>query len=475
MGRYIWASFVALALLCVSPRAWGDVGIVLNDSLDTSVARITGSGHSAVYLSRICPASPVKLRLCRAEEAGSIISNYTTLGEDQPFEWNIVSFNRFVYGVTNSQDGPLFASWPIKRILEQHYRQDILAGYCTTLSCQTSGKAEWREMVAATAERTFYILIASTTVEQDLDLISKFNSMPNVNHFNAATRNCADFTKEIINMYFPHAARRDILNDFGPTSPKAVARSFAHYAERRPGTRYYVLHFAQLPGTIKRSSPPREGTEQLYRAKKLAVPLAILDWHMVPPAAMAYLLTGKFDPQRDFELHATPHESELAQEKQVAEFDDDDARVKQLDVAVRDERVDVLGSSREWKTFREQFDSLVDEAVKAEVISSRSALDHVFKQLTEHGTPYMDDRGELWIKTSDPEGHTVVAGLTPGDILAPNSDRTLAYRILLATVNEQLKSSARRRETISEFQQTWALLERARPQSQTYVAQQGGH
>ena len=73
-------SLLALALICLtSPPAYGDVGVVLNESLDTSVARITGSGHSAVYFSRICPDSPVKLRLCHAGEQGSIMSNYIVL------------------------------------------------------------------------------------------------------------------------------------------------------------------------------------------------------------------------------------------------------------------------------------------------------------------------------------------------------------------------------------------------------------
>jgi hypothetical protein len=63
---------IAMLVVCVaSSRAYGDVGVVLNESLDTSVARITGSGHSAVYLSNICAESPVKMRLCRPGEQGS--------------------------------------------------------------------------------------------------------------------------------------------------------------------------------------------------------------------------------------------------------------------------------------------------------------------------------------------------------------------------------------------------------------------
>jgi hypothetical protein len=53
---------LVLLFLAASP-AYADVGVLLNESLDTNVARITGSGHSAVYFSRICPESPVKIRL----------------------------------------------------------------------------------------------------------------------------------------------------------------------------------------------------------------------------------------------------------------------------------------------------------------------------------------------------------------------------------------------------------------------------
>ena len=101
MRRLITIAAVICSWLWCAGCARADVGIVLNESLDTSVARITGSGHSAVYLSRICPASPVKLRLCGPHEQGSVMSNYTTLGEDEPFEWNIVPLSVFIYGVAD--------------------------------------------------------------------------------------------------------------------------------------------------------------------------------------------------------------------------------------------------------------------------------------------------------------------------------------------------------------------------------------
>jgi hypothetical protein len=453
-------AFALMSLIGASVRA--DVGVILNDSLDTSVARITGSGHSAVYLSRVCPESPIKLRLCRTGETGSVISNYTTLGEDQPFEWNVVPLSVYLYGVDRPSNRPLFASWNLKHFVEDNYRNETLAGYCASEFCQTSGKAEWREMVGATSERSFYILVASTTLKQDLDLIEKFNSAPNVNHFNAAKRNCADFTKDIVDTYFPHAAHRNVLNDFGVSSPKAVARSFAHYADHHPEMRYYVLHFAQLPGPVKRSTPAREGTEQLYRAKRLAVPLAVADWHIVPTTAMAYLLTGKFNPQREFELHATPRETRLVREKHAVESDEDDEQAKEREAAERSERIRMVGSERDWKTFGEQYESMVDSAVRDGLIPDRGALDRILNDVAERGTPFADQHGGLWMRVANQQGSTSAVGVSASTILAPGSDPELACVLTLARVERILKSPKHRRETMPEFKGDWQRLLSAR-------------
>src|SRR6202453_4593526 len=156
-----WLCLPAPAALINAPSAYADAGVVLNESLDTSVARITGSGHSAVYLSRICPDdSPVKMRLCKPGEQGSVLSNYTTLGEDQPYEWNIVPLSVYLYGVEDPRNRPLVSSKEIKAALEERYRQNYLSAICTGKECLTSNGAEWREMVGATLERSMYMFIA---------------------------------------------------------------------------------------------------------------------------------------------------------------------------------------------------------------------------------------------------------------------------------------------------------------------------
>jgi len=466
MARFRFALIVALAWI-VCPGARGDVGVVLNESLDTSVARITGSGHTALYLSRVCAETPIKLRVCGPGEQGSVISNYTTLGEDQPFEWNAVPLNIYLYGVEDAGNRPLFGSFKIKHVLEERYRAKYLSAYCQSSFCKTSNKAEWREMVGATLLRSMYFFVVDTTPEQDLALIAEFNSLSNENHFNGATRNCADFVKRVINTYFPGATHRDFVNDFGMTSPKAVAHSFTHYAEHHPEVHLRVLHFAQLPGTIKRSKECRSGTEQLYHSKKLLVPMLIFANQELPVVAASYLLTGRFNPERVFEGH--PTESAVAAgQNQLAKIEGD-KDAEELEITESEERERIVGTTEEWKSYRAATHSTIEEAIKDKEIPDHGYLSRLPKQVDKAGTPVADDNGTLWMVIPDGDS-TYRVGLSASNILAPGSDSEVAYQMILVRSEYFVKSHKHERETMTEFKQDWALLQSARVRSSLEIA-----
>jgi hypothetical protein len=437
------------------------VGVILNESLDTSVARITGSGHTAVYLSRVCPESPVKLRLCRPGELGSVISNYTTLGEDQPFEWNVVPLSVFLYGVEAPRNRPIFGSQKIKKVLEDNYREKYLAQYCASASCQTSGSAEWREMVGATISRSLYIFVVDTTIEQDEALIAELNSLPNVNHFNGVTRNCATFTRGVINSYFPHAARADYLNDLGMTSPKAIARSFTHYARQHPEAHFRVLHFAQLPGTYKRSTEARAGTEQLYRSKKLLVPMLVFAQYELPFVAGTYLLTGRFNPNHEMDKHPSVEVTEAMDDGLNAPPENDGDASGQAANNVRAERERIVGTAEKWRQYREDFETIAEESVREEAIRRRGDLNRTFKRLDAAGVPIVDRSGALWMDVSE-QGRIHRIGMSASNILGPKSDPEIAYEVALARADYYLKSPKHSRETLVEFKQDWDVMQSAR-------------
>ncbi len=434
------ALVLAFLLICVvCPRADSSIGVVLNESLHESMDRITGTGHAAVYFSNICPDSPIRLRLCRSGELGSVISTYVNIGEDEQFGWNIVSLSVYLYGVEDPQNRPLFGSVKIKHLLEERYRDNYLSEYCKTIACQTSFKAEWRELVAATLIRGVYIFAVDSTDEQDRSIIAEFNAAANENHFNGVTRNCADFVKQTINTYFPHAVRRDFLNDFGMTSPKAVARTFSHFALRHPDAHFHVMHFAQAPGTIQRSSEVRAGTEQLFRSKKWLFPMLIFAHYELPFAATSYLLTGRFNPGKTFEKYPV---ADLTG-PQIAMYGE--ARMR------------IVGAPGEWKEFRKELSSLAEESG---IEFDGREMSRYFKHLDAEGTPSLDSDGSVWITTWE-NGEPMIIGASANNALSKGTCPSISYKFLLARASRVLSSPKHSRETMLEFRRDWNDLERA--------------
>ncbi|HYA98186.1 MAG TPA: hypothetical protein VEH49_08835, partial [Methylomirabilota bacterium] len=451
------AAFILFLAGPAACPARADIGIVLNESLDTSVARITGSGHSAVYLSHVCAESPVKLRPCRPGEMGSVISNYTTLGEDQPFEWNVVPLSIYLYGVEDPADRPLFVSFEIKHLLEERYREKYLAALCAGEFCRKSGKAEWREMVGASLERSLYIFAVDTTPEQDLRFIAEMNAASNVNHFNGVTRNCANFAERLVNTYFPHSVGADYINDFGMTSPKAIARSLTRYVGRHPELELRVIHVAQVPGTFKRSTEARAGTEQLFHSKKFLVPMLVFADYGIPVAAGSYFLTGRFNPERQFEEHPAVLERDSAAVVSGRQ-------PLNAETFVPVTRASAAGTRPQWKEYRREFQAMLAEYTREEDLPRRPNAARFFKRLNSTGVPFLGPGGAVWMRVSQ-GGHTSTLGLSESNILARESNPRLAYRLLLARMETVLKSPKHSRETMTELEEDWGRLRSASVQS----------
>ena len=197
--------------------------------------------------------------------------------------------------------------------------------------------------------------------------------------------------------------------------------------------------------------------------------MAVFFPHELAVVTGSYFLTGRFNPEREFKEHATIRETELGDEVKVAKADDETEIADQLEAEEAAERADVVGTERQWKAFREAFGAIVDDAVEDGMLSDRDALGHVFERINANGEPFLDDSGRLWMDVQE-DGRVARVGLTPSNILTPGSDRTLAYQVLLANINEVLKSPPHRRETLTEFKETWDLLQRTRMQTRVDVA-----
>ena len=78
-------------------------------------------------------------------------------------------------------------------------------------------------------------------------------------------------------MLFPHAVRRNILFDFGMTTPKQLESSLHHYAMKHPELGSEACELPQVPGDIPRSGHLYGVTETLVKSKPYLFAAAVLD------------------------------------------------------------------------------------------------------------------------------------------------------------------------------------------------------
>lgn len=455
-----------LTTLCGALHA--EVGLMLNEALKIGSSKWTGAGHSTVYLSRVCAASPVELRMCGPGENGVVLTNYRAFGEDRSYEWNAIPLNVYLYGVEDESARPLYGSATVRWMLQERYREKYLGNLCTG-SCATNPNALWRETVAASFIRDVYMFTAKTTPEQDRALMEKFNGTRNVGHFNGFTYNCANFARDVVNTYFPGAAKADRINDFGMTSPKAIAKSFAHYGMKHPELEFRVVRFSQIPGEYTPSKDNRKGTEELYRSNRWRLPLAVLRPYELGIFAGSYMLTGRFNPELELRRRPTEEvvglQAALREARAEGDRDEEDA-LKQKILSVR---ANALGTKEEWSGYDASVRQYEAEAVEQGYTRDRDSFRKLAQRTVSQSWITMDERGGVWLHPRDGRSHPKV-GLSANTVAEDSSNVKMGYLLALSRVDAELRKKPKNRETLGFFRNDWALMERLRGQVVPIVA-----
>jgi hypothetical protein len=454
--------------MALCPAMHASVGLMLDEALREGASKWTGAGHSAVYLSGVCMASPVSLRLCGPGENGVVLTNYRTFGEDHSYEWNAIPLNVYLYGVEDESARPLYASPAARWMLQERYREKFLGSRCTG-SCATDPNALWRETVAASFIRDIYMFTAKTTTAQDSALIEKFNREGNVGHYRGMTYNCADFVADIVNAYFPGAAKADHVNDFGMTSPKAIAKSFTHYGTRHPELEFHVVRFSQIPGEYKPSRDNRKGTEELYRANRWRLPLAVLTPYELGVFTSSYILTGRFNPELELQRRPTDEVTGLEVALRKARAEGDRKQEKECKQRIRSARANALGTKEEWSGYDLNVRRYEAEAVEQGYASDLDSLRSLTRRTVYHSRITMDEKGGLWLNPQGGQSQLRV-GLSANTLMEPASDGKTGYLVALARVDAELRKKPKDRETLGFFRKDWELMERLRGQVVPFVA-----
>ena len=298
--RQSWLRFSLLAGLLVglAPSVRGNAVVLLEEPFSYDGA-FAGTGHSAVYLTRVCAESPVSLRRCEPGELGAVISRYARIGG---YDWIAIPLVPYLYAVEKPADVPLYADAHLARFLRAQYRRKHLEEIIPDAPNGETPKGDWVQLLGSSYDRTNYGFEIETSPEQDDALIAWLNSQPNRTSYKVLTRNCADFVADILNFYYPHSETRGAIGDLFVSTPKHEAKSLVRYGRHHPELQFTHFVIPQVPGTMKRSKPVHGILESVFRAKKYVAALALFHPTIAGGVAFAYLVGDRFNPARNAEV-----------------------------------------------------------------------------------------------------------------------------------------------------------------------------
>ncbi len=284
--RSWWLISLFLVCLTGSSAARGDVALLVEEPYGF-FGSINPTGHSAIYLNRVCAESPTLLRRCQPGETGVVISRYSRI---RTLDWVAIPLLPYLYAVEQAADVPQWAEAASVAEMRKAYAEAHLA----SLVSATRGydtKNVWPQLLGVAYIRKIYSFEIATTDEQDDLLIAEYNGKAN-------------------------AVGRSIIADIAITTPKQIAKSLVTYAHRHDELELSEVVIPQVPGTFPRSHTPRGVVESLLKTKKYAVPIAVFHPYVLAGIAVTYLTNGRFEfAKKTPEIPVTDQEQTLVSGK----------------------------------------------------------------------------------------------------------------------------------------------------------------
>lgn len=420
--------FVFIALALSAPALVRAQATLLLEEPYRYDGTFAGTGHSAVYLSRVCAETPTALRRCRADETGVVISRYHGIaGRD----WVAVPLIPYLYAVESPDAIPLYVDAKVVRFLRENYLGKF------QLPAESKPGAEPRYELAGSAyDRTLYAFQIATRPEQDDALIQTLNAAPNSEAYKVLDRNCADFVKQIINFYYPHAIHRSVVGDLGIMTPKQAARTLVRFSKHHPQMQLTRFIIPQVPG-LKRSKPVHGVIESLVLAKKYVTPVLLFHPMVVGTVEVAYYAGWRFDP---------------AKEAMVFDPSQPDAKTG----------LELPLTANERKSYEALLQNAKRAAAEAGPLLS-------WRKVEARAEPQLDSAGRPFVKWKV-DGRTVQLGLCRANTLQLSAPPEFVEDLVLARLQQELKGVKPARASLLQVKNDWKLLEAARQERQASVA-----
>src|SRR6516165_9654133 len=130
-------------MLVVSSLAHAGVTLFLEEPYSYDGA-FAGTGHAAVYLSRVCAEASLTLRRCAPGESGVVLSRYQGIaGHD----WIATPLIPYLYAVDKPEGVPLSADTRLADFLRDQYRRSQLESLAPDDSEGRAPTGHWVETV----------------------------------------------------------------------------------------------------------------------------------------------------------------------------------------------------------------------------------------------------------------------------------------------------------------------------------------
>jgi hypothetical protein len=258
------------------------------------------TGHAAIYLNHVCAASPTELRPCHPGELGVVISRYHRIDGD---DWIAMPLIPYLYAVDDVADVPASVTREDVTRIRDAYWKEHLTALAPPDKDGNPPKGDWTQLVGACFDRRIHGFLMDSTPDQDAHIIAYFSDKSNKSHFNLFFHNCADFSKGVLDIYFPHSIHRNFIADAGITTPKQVARSLVKYGKKHPEIHMSGFVIDQVPGTVKRSHPVDGVAESLVKSKKYIIPLVILQPEVAGGVVVSYLADGRLSLPKNVRVY----------------------------------------------------------------------------------------------------------------------------------------------------------------------------
>jgi hypothetical protein len=286
----------AFTLAAGAQSAGASVTVLVGEPFG-SFGHMMPTGHSTIYLDRVCADGPLHVRMCQpGEPAGVAIARLDAIGK---VDWIASPIMDFLYGVDDVNDVLPYATAAQVNEIRERYRHRAMQEVLPDGTEKLHANADWWETVGAAYIRRMWGYELATTREQDEQLVAMLNADENQHRYHLHRLNCADFAAELINFYYPGMVKENKLADLHLLTPKQVARCVSAYGHAHPEAELKIIEVRQIPGTLPRSHPVRGACDMLLKTKMYSITLAVIQ----PEADIAlfamYMDRGRWDIGRN--------------------------------------------------------------------------------------------------------------------------------------------------------------------------------